>query len=92
MEGGCWQIPQFVEEIKHSASKVHMQCSFVRVLRVGWRKGNELRSELNPWLFGRRSKVSIVRFEVITAVTMKNDVFWDVTPCGSCMNRHFGET
>jgi hypothetical protein len=25
-----------------------------------------------------------VRFEVFTAVTMKNAVFWDVTPCGSC--------
>jgi hypothetical protein len=24
-----------------------------------------------------------VRFEVFTAVTMKNVVFWDVTPCGS---------
>jgi hypothetical protein len=23
-----------------------------------------------------------VRFEVFTAVTMKNGVFWDVTPCG----------
>jgi hypothetical protein len=28
----------------------------------------------------------IVRFEVFTAVTMKNGVFWDVTPCGSCKN------
>jgi hypothetical protein len=28
-----------------------------------------------------------VRFEVFTAVTMKNDVFWDVTPCGFCKNR-----
>jgi hypothetical protein len=27
-----------------------------------------------------------VRFEVFTAVTMKNDVFWVVTPCGSCKN------
>jgi hypothetical protein len=27
-----------------------------------------------------------VRFEVFTAVTMKNGVFWDVTPCGSCKN------
>jgi hypothetical protein len=26
------------------------------------------------------------RFEVSTAVTMKNAVFWDVTPCGSCTN------
>jgi hypothetical protein len=23
--------------------------------------------------------------------TMKNIVFWDVTPCGSCKNRRFGE-
>jgi hypothetical protein len=29
----------------------------------------------------------LVRFEVFTAVTMKNGVFWDVTPCGSCKNR-----
>jgi hypothetical protein len=25
-----------------------------------------------------------VRLEAFTAVTMKNGVFWDVTPCGSC--------
>jgi hypothetical protein len=24
------------------------------------------------------------------AVTKKNAVFWDVTPCGSCKNRHLG--
>jgi hypothetical protein len=28
-----------------------------------------------------------VRFEVFTEVTMKNCVFWDVTPSGSCKNR-----
>jgi hypothetical protein len=26
------------------------------------------------------------------AVTMKNVVFWDVTPYGSCKNRRFGGT
>jgi hypothetical protein len=31
-----------------------------------------------------------VRSEAFTAVTMKNGVFWDVTPCGSCKNRRFG--
>jgi hypothetical protein len=31
-----------------------------------------------------------VRLEVFTAVTMKNGVFRDVTPCGSCKNRRFG--
>jgi hypothetical protein len=30
-------------------------------------------------------KFSIVRFEVFTAVTMKNAVFWDVAPCRSCV-------
>jgi recombination DNA repair RAD52 pathway protein len=33
-----------------------------------------------------------VRFEVYTAVTMKNGVFWDVTSCGSCKNRRVGGT
>jgi hypothetical protein len=27
------------------------------------------------------------RFEVFTAVTIKNGVFWDVTTCGTCKNR-----
>jgi hypothetical protein len=35
---------------------------------------------------------SYVRFEGFTAVTMKNGVFWDVTPCGSCKNQRFGGT
>jgi hypothetical protein len=33
-----------------------------------------------------------VRFEVFTAVSMKNGVFWDVTPCGSSKNRRFWGT
>jgi hypothetical protein len=33
-----------------------------------------------------------VRFEVFTAVTMKNAVFWDVAPCRSCVNRRSSET
>jgi hypothetical protein len=33
-----------------------------------------------------------VRSEVFKAVTMKNGVFWDVTPCGSCKNQCFGGT
>jgi hypothetical protein len=35
---------------------------------------------------------AVVRFEVFTAVTMKNVVFWDVMPCGFCKNRRFGGT
>jgi hypothetical protein len=33
-----------------------------------------------------------VRFEIFMAVTKKNDIFWDVTTCGSCKNRRFGGT
>jgi hypothetical protein len=33
-----------------------------------------------------------VRFEVFTAVTMKNGVLWEVTLCGFCKNRRFGGT
>jgi hypothetical protein len=40
----------------------------------------------------RGNQCFCLRFDVITAVTMKNVVFWDVTPCGSCKNRRFGET
>jgi hypothetical protein len=35
---------------------------------------------------------TVVRFEVFTVVTMKNGVFWDVTPSGFCKNRRFGGT
>jgi hypothetical protein len=33
-----------------------------------------------------------VKFEVFTTVTMRNGIFWDVTPFGSCKNRRFGRT
>jgi hypothetical protein len=33
-----------------------------------------------------------VRFEVFTAVTVKNTVIWNVAPCRSCVNRRFGGT
>jgi hypothetical protein len=38
------------------------------------------------------SFMALVRFEVFTAATMKNCVFWDVTPCDSCRNRRIGGT
>jgi hypothetical protein len=34
----------------------------------------------------------IVRFEVFTAVTLKNGIFWDVMTYGSCKNRCFEGT
>jgi hypothetical protein len=32
------------------------------------------------------------RIVVPTHISLKNCVFWDVTPCGSCKNRRFGGT
>jgi hypothetical protein len=40
----------------------------------------------------KSNKNGPVSFEVFTVVTMKNGVFWDVMPCGSCKNRRFGGT
>jgi hypothetical protein len=36
---------------------------------------------------GLLQHVLFLKLEVSMAVTMKNAVFWDVTKCGSCMNR-----
>jgi hypothetical protein len=38
----------------------------------------------------KQRNLLLVRFELFTAVTIKNTVFWDVRPCGSCKNRRFG--
>jgi hypothetical protein len=52
------------------------------------------RNRATPHVIGHHvSRITViihVRFEVYTAVTMKNGVFWVVTPCGSCKNRRFG--
>jgi hypothetical protein len=49
------------------------------------------------WLFNNGAiwkkwivKFRHVGFEVFTAVTMKNTVFWNVVPCRSWVNRRFG--
>jgi hypothetical protein len=51
------------------------------------------RNWFNSFGWGWRPvNINNIRFEVFTAVTMKNGVFWVVTPCGSCKNRRFGGT
>jgi hypothetical protein len=37
-----------------------------------------------------KQRLQVLRFEVITAATLKNFVFWDVSQCGSCRNQCFG--
>jgi hypothetical protein len=56
-------------------TKLHKNPSISLKIIWGWRT--------QTWQYN-------VRFEVFTAVTMKNAVFWDVAPCTSCVNRRFG--
>jgi hypothetical protein len=63
--------------------------SIMRVIRIG-ELGTTLAVTSN-----RRTlliMVNVVRFDVLTAMTMKRGVFWDVTPCDSCKNRRLGGT
>jgi hypothetical protein len=45
----------------------------------------------NPEYFNLNEH-TVVRFEVFTAVTVKNAVLWDVAPCRDCVNRRFVES
>jgi hypothetical protein len=64
------------------------------VLTQGYELDTECRALFRPWLDVETGSddTNYVRFEVFAAVTMKNGVFWDVTPSGSCKNRRFGGT
>jgi hypothetical protein len=37
-----------------------------------------------------RTRFIFESFEAFTGKTVKNAVFWEVTPCGTFKNRHFG--
>jgi hypothetical protein len=40
----------------------------------------------------KRTTKPLVRFDIFTVMTIRNTVFWDFMPCGSCKNRHFRGT
>jgi hypothetical protein len=60
-------------------------------IRIYW-VPTHLVSRFCTWSGVLKTRKYSVRFEVFTAVTMKNGVFWNVKPCGSCKNRRFGGT
>jgi hypothetical protein len=56
-------------------------------------RGVQVPQDSSPYLtLAFENQLLFVRFEVFTAVTTTNGVFWNVTPCGSCKNRRFGGT
>jgi hypothetical protein len=64
--------------------------TYASIIRVTSHNPMALQGLLRGWLY--IIYVDDVRFEVFTAVTMKNCVFWDVTLCCSCKNQRFGGT
>jgi hypothetical protein len=46
----------------------------------------------NLYFCGKESKQKITTSHIGTRNSKKNDVFWDVTPFGSCKNQRFGGT
>jgi hypothetical protein len=55
--------------------------TIIRITRIG-EPGTTLTVISNQRTLHKNKKYN-VRFEVFTAVTMKNGVFWDVTPWGA---------
>jgi hypothetical protein len=70
------------------ANRLHVfaPCPWVSVPDKGVGVGNWQKTGLQALSSNSR----YTRFEVFTAMTMKNGVFWEVTPCGSCKNRRLG--
>jgi hypothetical protein len=54
---------------------------------VEWKAMSDLKERMRHFCTPIKGKLVPVRFEVFTAVIMKNGVFWDVTQSGSCKNR-----
>jgi hypothetical protein len=81
-------VKQWASWVMSHITLVVSQCTawiashFLSRIHDKWDKTKEVNADL--W--------AAVRFEVFTAVTMKNGVFWDVTLCGSCKNRRCGGT
>jgi hypothetical protein len=58
---------------------------YLTAIRFQWSEASKKYSFNYP----EQSILFFLRFEVFTAVTMKNGVFWDVTLCGYFKNRRF---
>jgi hypothetical protein len=79
------------EEIQHQMELSNQSHSIV-ILYLGNEPLVPVRQGLRASLNSVEKRKVLVRFEVFTTMTMKNGVFWEVTPCGSCKNRRFRGT
>jgi hypothetical protein len=100
MNSGGWFIEQPPSGMSVSATALLQRHSYLTT-SVSKHVATKIKHRTDWMLHHRSSKLSAtvvktiqhhVKLEVFTALTMKNDVFWDVTPSGCCKNRHFGGT
>jgi hypothetical protein len=83
LEGAC------LNQVNHNSIFLKTVYSFSQCLHLGF-----VTSVMSLQLFSITIliKQNIVRFEVLTAVTMKNTIFWDVMPCNLAeVQECFGE-
>jgi hypothetical protein len=76
-----WQV--LVQRLPQICSRQHVTAGRWANGDVEMVKADALSRNLPAWCDEDHEHV---RFEVFTAVTIKNGIFWDVTPCGSCKN------
>jgi hypothetical protein len=72
-----------------SAQTVALKKMHLYVVPTEMHTGKEIYVKFNSFC---SDQIGLVGVEVFAVVTMKNGVFWEVTPCGSCKNRRFGGT
>jgi hypothetical protein len=77
----CWWVlqnldPRRTTMVKSNSNRKLQTCPDDRFQTMAWHQGR------TGWL--------IVSCK--TTLTLKNGVFWDVMPCGSCKNQHFRGT
>jgi hypothetical protein len=102
-KGGCWNSGRFTENCWVLTSSLALSKNY-RIHRKVWGSHGgdyeecRLLGYKNPVLPHRKhylsaiepSRLILCKIEIYTAVTMKNDDFWDVTSCDYCENRSFG--
>jgi hypothetical protein len=81
--------------VKCEMKKLLYGCKMLRIshcLDSPLTGGGEVNLKRRPRSTTNRHIFCLCNFEVFMVVTMKNAVFWDVTPCDCCKNRRFGGT
>jgi hypothetical protein len=79
----CRSVPKFLENMLLPSSGLKsVRWGIMLYNQVAWTVFSQTHGRSEVWAWS----------EPKGTVNMKNVVFWDVTPCGSCKSRRFGGT